>query len=66
MIKPPKAEVIPDGASRKKVYAYDYDALWRYCGQLELEKKELANQFGRMLRKNKIDNTLDLLQSNEE
>ena len=42
MIKPPKAEVITDGASRKKVYAYDYDALWRYCSQLETEKKELA------------------------
>jgi hypothetical protein len=37
MIKPPKAVVISDGASRKKVYAYDYDALWRYCEILEKE-----------------------------
>lgn len=35
MIKPPKAEVLTDGASRKKVYAYEHRKLEKYCDYVE-------------------------------
>jgi len=35
MIKPPKAEIITDGAKRKKVYLYEHRALEKYCEHLE-------------------------------
>ena len=46
MIKPPKAVVITDGASRKKVYAYDYSKLEKYCDDLERHIKKTNNIVG--------------------
>lgn len=61
MIKPPKAVVISDGASRKKVYAYDYDALWRYCDQLQAEKKALADLIGQYSKLAEHDQEIESL-----
>lgn len=61
MIKPPKAVVISDGASRKKVYAYDYDALWRYCDQLQLEKKALADLIGQYSKLSNDSDEIELI-----
>ena len=46
MIRPDKAELIIQPGKRNKVYEYDYNRLSKYCDQLQLEKKELANQLG--------------------
>lgn len=61
MIKPPKAVVISDGASRKKVYAYDYDALWRYCDQLQAEKVALADLVGQYSKLSEHDQEIESL-----
>ncbi len=63
MIKPPKAVVISDGASRKKVYAYDYDSLWRYCDQLQTEKVALANLVGQYSKLSNDSNEIESLKS---
>ena len=48
MIKPPKAEVISVDGKRKKVWAYDYRTLEKYCEYLEKENgilKESVKSF---------------------
>jgi len=46
MIKPPKAEVITDGAKRKKVYLYEHRGLEKYCEHLENENDKMAKELG--------------------
>jgi len=51
MIKPPKAEVITDGANRKKVYLYEHRGLEKYCEHLEKENKTLKESVASFLDK---------------
>ena len=46
MIKPPKAEIITDGAKRKKVYLYEHRGLEKYCEDLEAHIKKTNNIVG--------------------
>ena len=46
MIKPPKAEVISVDGKRKKVWAYDYRTLEKYCEYLEKENDKMTKELG--------------------
>lgn len=60
MIKP-IAEIHHKAGKRSIVYADDYERLSKYCDQLQLEKKALADQIGKDFRHSELFREVDKL-----